>query len=133
MGTDKIEKATMDGNSRTVLHSSGLRDVYGLTLDFENKTLYWADYTNNIIEASSTDGSNRRTIVSSLRDPWSIAFSEGVIYWTDVSDDSIYSYTIDGYSGNSSFGSIFQLSSSFGNNPYSLHVVKAKTQPPSNF
>ena len=52
-GTNRIEGSTMDGNSRTVIHSSGLSNVYGLTLDYQNQTLYWVDYSNNRIERSS--------------------------------------------------------------------------------
>ena len=48
----------MDGTARTVLHSTGLVTVYGLTVDYENQILYWADYSNNRIEKSSTNGSN---------------------------------------------------------------------------
>ena len=43
MGSDTIERASMDGTSRTVLHSTGLASAYGLTLDYDSQTLYWTD------------------------------------------------------------------------------------------
>ena len=85
----------MDGTSRTVLHSTGLSNVYGLAIDYDNQILYWADYTNDRIESSSTDGSSRLVIVSSgITSPFSITFYEGKLYWTDFSTHSIHTLTV---------------------------------------
>ena len=59
----------MDGTARIILHSGGLSVVYGLTLDYENQILYWADYSRNRIEMSFTNGSNRAVLTSSGSSP----------------------------------------------------------------
>ena len=127
VGTDRIERATMDGNSRTVLHSTGLNTVYGLTLDFQSQTLYWADFSSNRIESSSVSGSNRRTIVSSLWDPWAITFYGGMLYWTDTYYDRIYSFSVS-----TSPSSIIQVTPYLGTNPRDIRVVSEDRQPLGN-
>ena len=122
-GTNRIERATMDGNSRIILHSTGLSNVYGLTLDYQNQILYWTDISNNRIERSSVDGSNRRVIVSNLRDPWAITYYTGMLYWTDTYYDRIYSFSVS-----TSSSSVIQLTSSFGDSTY-IHVVSEDRQP----
>lgn len=39
----KIERATMGGNFRTVIINSSLTTPNGLSLDYEERMLYWAD------------------------------------------------------------------------------------------
>ena len=84
-GSDKIERASMDGTSRTALHTTGLSTPYALTVDRDTQTLYWADYSYNKLESSRTDGSNRvlLTSVSSVRDPFGITLYDGTLYWSD--------------------------------------------------
>ena len=123
-GTNRIERATMDGNSRTILHSTGLNNVYGLTLDYQNQIIYWTDYSNNRIESSSVDGSNRRIVVSSLRDPWAITYYGGMLYWTDTHFDRIYSFSV-----RTSPASVIQVTSGLGSNPYDVRVVSKDRQP----
>jgi len=53
----KIERASMDGTSRTVLHSTGLTFPSGITLDYTSQTLYWIDAARLRIESSGVDGS----------------------------------------------------------------------------
>ena len=116
----------MDGNSRTVLHSSGLSTVYGLTLDYQNQTLYWVDYSNNRIEKSSVTGSNRVVVRTGLRDPWGVTYHAQRLYWTDWSADRIYSISV----APSSSGTITSLtSSSFSGNPNGIHVISEERQP----
>ena len=91
VGTDRIERASMDGTGRRVLHNTGLSAVYGLTLDYDTQTLYWADYTNNRIEKSSVDGTNRVLVVSSgVSDPYGITFFDGNLYYVDSSLSRIF-------------------------------------------
>lgn len=124
VGTDRIERATMDGNFRTTLHSTGLSVVYGLTLDYDSQTLYWADASYNRIESSGVNGSNRQIIVSSLRDPWGLTFYEDVLYWTDTSFDSIYSLDV----ANSS-ALVPQTISYLGGDSYDIRIVSEDRQP----
>ena len=60
----KIERASMDGTSRTVLHNTGLIFPSGITLDYTTQTLYWIDAGRLRIESSNVDGSNRQTVTT---------------------------------------------------------------------
>ena len=79
IGTDRIERASMDGKSRTVLHSTGLSVALALTMDYDNQVLYWADDSYNRIERSNPDGSNRLvvTTISSSYAP----FANDLLQW----------------------------------------------------
>lgn len=79
----------MDGSSWMILHNTNMRDVYCITIDRENQFLYWADYTLNTIERSNVDGSNRVVLTTSVRDPFSMAYYNGRLYWGDSSFDRI--------------------------------------------
>lgn len=79
-----IKKASMDGTSESILHASDLSDPFGLTLDINTQTLYWTDYTRDVIEKSSTDGSNREILTRSrLSSPTYITYYDGNLYWND--------------------------------------------------
>lgn len=121
---DKIERATMDGNFRTTLHSTGLSNAFGLTLDYDSQTLYWVDLSYNRIESSTVNGSNRQVLVSSLRDPWALTFYNDVLYWTDTYFDSIYSLDVT----NSSV-LVPQVISNLGGNSYDIRIVSEDRQP----
>jgi len=125
VGTDRIERASMDGTGRTVLHSTGLSAVYGLTLDYDNQTLYWADYTNNRIEKSSVDGTNRVLVVSSgVTDPFGITFFGGNLYYVDSSQSRIYRVNV----ASPTVVRIFSTRSY----PYDIKVVTKERQPEGN-
>jgi len=82
----KIETASMDGTSRTAIHTTTLTTTYGLTLDYDTQTLYWTDYSRNRIEKSSVDGFNRVLVTTTnVRDPYFITYYDGVLYWGDWS------------------------------------------------
>ena len=84
-------RGSMDGTSLTVLHDTDLSQPIGLTLDHETQSLYWVDYTLNKIEVSNSDGSGRSVLTtSSVRDPYSITFHNGKLYWTDIYYNRIY-------------------------------------------
>lgn len=55
----KIERAGMDGSSRSVIVSTDIYWPNGLTLDYEEQKLYWADAKLNFIHKSNLDGSHR--------------------------------------------------------------------------
>ncbi len=91
IGRDRIERASMDGTGRRVLHSTGLSSVYALALDYDTQTLYWADYSNNRIEKSSVTGANRVLVTSSgILDPFGMSFYNGNLYWVDSTYSRIY-------------------------------------------
>jgi len=82
----RIERMSMDGTQREVLHESELKWPNGLALDYSTQTLYWVDAHTNMgkIESCRTDGSGRRHVSNQfLFHPFSLAFHDGVLYWSD--------------------------------------------------
>ncbi|KAG7275698.1 hypothetical protein CRUP_011325 [Coryphaenoides rupestris] len=90
-GTDaKIERATLGGNFRTDIVNSNLVWPNGLTLDYEDQRLYWADASLQKIERSSLTGENREVIVSTAIYPFAMTLFDQHIYWTDWNTRSVY-------------------------------------------
>ena len=86
----RIEKASMDGSGRVVIHSTNLTWPNALTLDIPSQTLYWADASFDKVESSRVDGSNRRLITNSgIIHPFAIAVKDMSLYLTDWSLQSI--------------------------------------------
>ena len=63
-GGARIEKSSMSGENRTILHDTGLYLPTALAVDYERQLLYWVDVLYNRIESSGVDGSNRRTVLT---------------------------------------------------------------------
>lgn len=51
----------MDGTNRSVIVEEKITWPNGLTLDFINDRIYWADAREDYIEFASLDGTNRHT------------------------------------------------------------------------
>ena len=51
----------MDGSNRSVIVDDKITWPNGLTLDFVNDRIYWADAREDYIEFASLDGTNRHT------------------------------------------------------------------------
>lgn len=120
---DRIERASMDGTSRQVLHDTGLSTPYGITLDYATQTLYWTDYTLDNLESSNADGSNRRLLTRvNIQCPYGITFFDGRLYWGDWCQHVIYSTPVN------SINSISTLIST-GNDPNRIHVISEESQP----
>ena len=120
---DKIERASMDGTSRTVLHSTGLAEPYGLTLDYASQTLYWIDYTLDILESSNADGTNRKILTrNSVVCPYGLTFFDKKLYWGDACHHVIYSTHAN---SPNSVSTVLHT----GNDPYSNQVVSPERQP----
>ena len=118
----KIQRISMDGTAKTILHDTSLRAPYTITLDYDTQTLYWADYTLNKIEKSNADGSNRQLVTTSLvNDAYSITFFSGSLYWTDLSYNRILTFPI------TSSASRF-LTSAFGD-MYGIKAITEERQP----
>ena len=80
----KIERASMDGTSREVLHNTSLIWPNALTLDYDTQTLYWMDASLDKFESSNADGSNRRLLSTThIYHPFGITFYQNTVYWTD--------------------------------------------------
>lgn len=92
--TPKIERAGMDGNllSRTVIISENIYWPNGLTLDYKDSKIYWADAKLSFIHCCNFDGSERRAVVKdSLPHPFALTLYEDTIFWTDWQTRSIHS------------------------------------------
>ena len=88
----KIEKASMDGTSRTVIHSTGLVWPNGLALDYTTQTLYWVDASLDRMESSDVNGFNRRVLITAGIDhPYGIDIFQRTLFWTDNNRRAILS------------------------------------------
>ncbi len=122
-GLDTIERASMDGSSRSVIISTDLSTTYALTIDYDSQTLYWADYDLDRIESANTDGSNRTIVTTtSVSSPTAIAFFSGKLYWVD--GQNIYSISLES-------SSVTSIRTSIGSDAYGIVVVAEETQPAS--
>uniref|UniRef100_A0A8C2DL15 Low density lipoprotein receptor-related protein 2a n=1 Tax=Cyprinus carpio TaxID=7962 RepID=A0A8C2DL15_CYPCA len=86
----KIERATLGGNFRTEIINTSLVWPNGLTLDYDEQRLYWADASLQKIERCSLTGANREVIVSTAIYPFAMTVYGQHIYWTDWNTRSIY-------------------------------------------
>lgn len=120
---DKIEGASMDGTSRRVIHSTSLSLPYGLTLDIDTQTLYWTDYSRNVLERSSVDGTNRETLTSRMiSDPYFLTYYDGNLYWGDWAYNRLLTTSISSPNNVRFFGS------STSADVYGIHVVSPEKQ-----
>ena len=120
----KIERASMDGTSRSVLHRTNLVWPNALTLDYPTQTLYWMDASLDKLESSSVDGSNRRLLSTTrIQHPYGITIYQGVLYWTDWVSDSILSARV------TSPGVVSTVLSGLTLNPNGISVVSLDRQP----
>ena len=80
----RIEKASMDGTLRTVIHSTGLVLPVGITLDYTTQTLYWVDSSLERMESSDVNGLNRRVLITAgIQHPLAIDVFQGTLFWTE--------------------------------------------------
>ena len=118
----KIERASMDGTSRMALVTS-LSTPYGLTLDTDTQTLYWMDYSRNVLETSRVDGTNRATLTSRMiADPYFLAYYDGNLYWGDWAYNRLLTTPI------SSPNSVRYFGNSLGSDVYGIHVISQEKQ-----
>ena len=85
----KIEKASMDGSDRRVLHGTGLFWPNDITLDYQRRRVYWADAFMNKIEHSFYNGSDRVVLLGGLVHPFGLALVGELLFWTESSDRSV--------------------------------------------
>lgn len=97
----RIESCGMNGDlgTRRVLVDSDIVWPNGLTLDFEERRLFWLEAKLGYIASVDWDGSRRKTIYVAnnkqmLPQPFAITMWSGVLFWTDWDTNSLYSYNI---------------------------------------
>ena len=90
----KIERAGMDGtlSTRSVIIDDNIYWPNGLTLDYGDAKLYWADAKLSYIHSCDLDGYNRQVIIEGqLPHPFALTMFEQKLYWTDWTTKSIHS------------------------------------------
>ena len=121
---DTIERASMDGTSRSVIISTSLSNPMAITIDYDSQTLFWADSSYRKIESSSTDGSNRTLVTTSnVLTPTDMTFFQGKLYWLDDYYDRVYSVSLE------SPNSATLIRSSIGSYAYGIAIVSEERQP----
>ena len=92
-GTDKIQRANLDGSNVQDLVTKGLNSFQdGIALDVAGGKMYWTDYGTDKIQRANLDGSNVQDLVTTgLEFPNGIALdvAGGKMYWTDSWTDKI--------------------------------------------
>ncbi|XP_062567183.1 low-density lipoprotein receptor-related protein 6-like [Saccostrea cucullata] len=77
----RIEKASLDGENRSVIVYRSLLRIMSLSTDTENDLLYWADLDRETVEVCNYDGSNRTVLRRMVDVPLTgIQYFEGVIH-----------------------------------------------------
>ena len=95
-----VDRFLLDGSNRTHLIETEIRDPMSLSVDPDNRRLYWTDHGRSNIESIGYDGEERRHFRHSLSSPYGIALlrtlaGELQIYWTDNYLNSVYWSTLD--------------------------------------
>lgn len=117
----------MDGDpeTRSTIISDNIYWPNGLTIDYVESRLYWADAKLAFIHSCNYDGSDRRTVVDgSLPHPFSLTLYENSLYWTDWQTKAIH--TCDKLTGENR-SIVFKHSNT--NSPMDIHIYSAKRQP----
>ena len=96
----RIERASMDGQARQILHNTQLVWPFGLTLDYQNQVLYWIDASVDKIESSNVNGTNRQLITTfaSNHNAFGISLFNNILYWSDWGTDTVLSVFSNGTS-----------------------------------
>ena len=98
-GTDKIQRANLDGSNVEDLVTQGLESPSSIALDIAGGKMYWTDDGTGKIQRANLDGSNVQDLVTQgLTWPSGIALDVGVgkMYWTDSFTDKIQRANLDG-------------------------------------
>ena len=122
----RIEKASMDGTNRTVIHNTSLVWPNALTLDISTQTLYWADANLDKIERSGVDGRNRVVLArAGVVHPFGLALEANSLYFTDWSDNTIRYLSASG----GSVSTLRAVSTFSSTTPFGIQVVDPARQP----
>uniref|UniRef100_K1QI54 Low-density lipoprotein receptor-related protein 4 n=1 Tax=Magallana gigas TaxID=29159 RepID=K1QI54_MAGGI len=115
----RIERASMSGNNRTVLLYSGLIRVMSLSLDTEDKRVFWADYERHTVETCGYDGSDRRVLRRMNGVPITgLQFYENVVHGVSPARRTVVG--IDANTGDVVYDSVIPMG-----DPYAVTVFDA--------
>ncbi|XP_072435639.1 low-density lipoprotein receptor-related protein 2a isoform X3 [Chiloscyllium punctatum] len=118
----KIERATLGGSFRIPIINTNLVWPNGLTIDYEDQKLYWADGSLRKIERCSLTGTDREVIVSTAIYPFAVTLYDEYLYWTDWNTRSIY--RVNKHDGADQTVMIQNLP----NRPMDIHVMSENKQ-----
>lgn len=86
----KIFRTTMAGSLKRAIIDRDLSQPSGLTIDYEERMLYWTDAVREKIERSQLDGREREVLVAATIYPFAITVFRNYIYWTDLQLRGVY-------------------------------------------
>ncbi|MEQ2207778.1 hypothetical protein XENOCAPTIV_018486, partial [Xenoophorus captivus] len=139
----------MDGTNRSMIINKDIHWPNGLTVDYGQQKLYWADAKHNFIHRSNLDGSSRYVLLQDLRigsagvgfslmcvwcifrevvvkgelpHPFALTLYEETLFWTDWNTHSIHSCR-------KQTGREQRIVHSHIFSPMDLHVFSPKRQP----
>ena len=98
-GTDKIQRANLDGSRIENLVTTGLVEPAALALDVTGGKMYWTDGRTDKIQRANLDGSQVEDLVTTgLGFPGGLTLdvSGGKMYWTDAGLSRIMRADLDG-------------------------------------
>ena len=98
-GTDKIQRANLDGSNVQDLVTKGLTTPVGIALDVTGGKMYWTDLATDKIQRSNLDGSNVQDLITQglgLLGSIALDVAGGKMYWTDFGTDKIQRANLDG-------------------------------------
>ncbi len=116
-----VARSSLAGSNFKALITTNIKWPNGLTIDFDQDKLYWADAYFDKIESSDLDG-NYRTVLTASMHPFAITVHHHYIYWTDWSSNSIY--RAEKYRGSNTVS----LATNLPNRPMDIHVWSEQRQ-----
>uniref|UniRef100_A0A8C5RBH8 EGF-like domain-containing protein n=1 Tax=Leptobrachium leishanense TaxID=445787 RepID=A0A8C5RBH8_9ANUR len=118
-----IGRVGMDGKNKTAIITTKLEWPNGVTIDYTNDKLYWADAHLNYIEFSDLEGRHRHAVYSgNLPHPYAITVFEDFVYWTDWNTRTVEK-------GNKYDGSGRTMLANTTHRPFDIHVYHPYRQP----
>lgn len=80
----KIGRLHMDGTNFTILiNGTSINWPNGLSIDFDQNKVYWADAKIDKVESMNLDGTGRTTVIPKTQHTFGLAIDNNYIYWTD--------------------------------------------------
>lgn len=83
-GEGRLETSGLDGSNRKLLVNDSLK-IEDVTLDYDNRMIYWCDSKATKIERIAYDGSKREILLNeALEKPVSLTLLNDTIFWVDT-------------------------------------------------
>ena len=97
-GTDRVQRANLDGSEVETLVTAGLSAPKELALDVAAGKMYWTDSDLNRVQRANLDGSQEEDLVTGLVGPAALELdvAAGKMYWTDSRVGKIQRANLDG-------------------------------------